>query len=87
MAQKNRELQRLPPHAAQRSALRNRMGTGRLRTVVSDDPLYGLLRVQIELLLEADELAPKMRGPKPKRQTLLRILDILESYCQKLVTA
>jgi hypothetical protein len=78
MAQKNRELQRLPPHAAQRSALRNRMGTGRLRTVVSDDPLYGLLRVQIELLLEADELAPKMRGPKPKRQTLLRILDILE---------
>jgi hypothetical protein len=78
MARKNRELQRLPPEADQRQALRNRLERGQFRTVVSDDPVYGMLRVQLEHLQEADKLSPRRRGPKPKRQILLKILEILE---------
>jgi len=78
MARKNRELQRLPPEAAQRQAIRNRLTRGEFRTLISDDPVYGLLRVQLEHLQDADRLSPRRRGPKPKRQTLLKILEILE---------
>jgi len=78
MARKNRELQRLPPEGAQRQAIRNRLERGQFRTIVSDDPVYGLLRVQLEHLRDADKLSPRRRGPRPKRQTLLKILEILE---------
>jgi hypothetical protein len=48
--------------------------------VVSDDPVYGALRAQLEFLWEADAdpLVPPRRGPKPKRATLLRVLSELE---------
>ena len=78
MARKNRELQRLPPEAVQRQVLRDRRECGQFRTIVSDNPVYGLLRVQLEFVQDADDLGPTTRGPKPKRETLLRILDILE---------
>jgi hypothetical protein len=79
MAKKNRELQRVPPKVAQRQALRARMKPGGFRPVVSGDALYGTLRAQLKHIKEADALAPKSRGPKPKRETLLRILAELEA--------
>jgi hypothetical protein len=79
MSQKNRTLQRLPPEGAQQAVLRRRLASGHLGTVVSADPCYGSLRAILKHLEEADGVAPRRRGPKPKRRMLLRILDVLEA--------
>lgn len=75
MAKKNRELQRVPPEEAQRAALRS----GRLTTVVSEHPVYGTLRTLLNQIRESDTHSPPSPGPKPKRDTLLCILDMLEN--------
>lgn len=68
----------MPSEAVQRAALRERRQAAIFRSVVSGDPVYGVLRTQLELLQEADLLAPPPRGPRPKREMLLRILAELE---------
>jgi hypothetical protein len=78
MAKKNRELQRVPPASAQKSALQRRMKHRISRLAVSGHPVYGALRAQLELVLEADALAPTSRGRKPERTVLLRLLAALE---------
>ena len=75
MTERNRILQRIPHEQMQREALRRRCGAW---LAISRDKHYGTLRAQLELLREADALAPAQRGPKQKRDMLLRILDVLE---------
>ena len=78
MAPNNRTLQRVPPITLQRTALMRRK---KLKTVVSDDPTIGMLQAQLELVQEADSLHDACNpqpGPKPKRETLIRILEVLE---------
>jgi hypothetical protein len=70
-------LQRLPGKQAQHEALKRR---GERRFVVSSNEIYGTLRAQLEYLREADALEPPSRGPKPKRTTLLKILDLRDTY-------
>lgn len=68
----------MPSPEAQRAAHRARTARNQFYLALSDGPVYGLLRVQLELLKDADALEPKRRGPRPKRDTLLDMLDILE---------
>jgi hypothetical protein len=79
VAKKNRELQRVPSEELQRGVLQSRVRSGYFRTVVSAHPDYGLLRAQLELMQDADKLAPATRGPKPKRDVLIRLLSELQS--------
>jgi hypothetical protein len=78
MAKKNRELQRVPSANSQKSALRRRAKNRVFRPVVSEHPVYGTLRAQLALVMEADALAPTSRGRKPDRTVLLRLLTALE---------
>ncbi len=79
---KNRELQRVPPREARLAAMRLRAEYGALGhqfRVWNPNDLFGGLRVLLTHVQDADEFAPPSRGPKPKRRTLLSILNILES--------